>query len=216
MRKVILLTSCFMLSCGFYTTVSANETIPVNIYKQKDMLEMEQYQKFIPSGFVPVYQADGSMDNTSVSLVRYQPQANSQLMLQQQHVSFVLDLQGKLMGFNRLIPDFSMNAGTLPDPDESRVLAIEFLEKYAPDLVKDMDVKWIKPHDEIIYQNNKKMTLTGMKVKCRNKSDGRYFWVVIAQDRSVMTFERDIVWDFFRAGRQTEKWLHDSWLTNKI
>lgn len=55
-----------------------------------------------------------------------------------------------------------------------------------------------------------------MKVKRRNLTTGLYFWVIVAPDKSVMIFERDIIWDFLRAGRQTEKWLHDSWLKNRI
>ena len=51
-----------------------------------------------------------------------------------------------------------------------------------------------------------------MKVKCRNSADGTYFWVIVGSDNSVIVFERDIEWDFIRAGRQTEKWLHDDWL----
>ena len=52
-----------------------------------------------------------------------------------------------------------------------------------------------------------------MKVKMRNSADGRWMWVIVGADRKVMVFERDIVWVTFPGHRQTEKWLHDSWLS---
>ncbi len=41
-------------------------------------------------------------------------------------------------------------------------------------------------------------------------------WVIVGKDNEVITFERDIVWDFVRSGRQTEQWLHDSWLVSQL
>ncbi len=55
-------------------------------------------------------------------------------------------------------------------------------------------------------------TVTGMKVKAKNTKDGRWFWVIVGANSQPMIFERDIVWISFPGHRQTEKWLHDSWL----
>lgn len=82
---------------------------------------------------------------------------------------------------------------------------------YAPDLIGKYKVQWIDRHEEVINIDGIKTKVAGMKVKCRNLEDGLYFWIVIAPDKSVMIFERDIQWDFIKAGRQTEKWLHDNW-----
>ncbi|WP_446470479.1 hypothetical protein [Xenorhabdus stockiae] len=46
--------------------------------------------------------------------------------------------------------------------------------------------------------------------------DRLYFWIFVASDKSVMAFERDIKWDFIKASRQTERWLHDKWLNNVL
>ena len=32
---------------------------------------------------------------------------------------------------------------------------------------------------------------------------------------TVLTFERDIVWNSLRQKRQTEQWLHDAWLADR-
>lgn len=69
-----------------------------------------------------------------------------------------------------------------------------------------------------MMQDEKKETLviTGIKVKMQNTSDGRWMWTIIGSSRKVIIFERDVVWISFPGHRQTEKWLHDSWLEEKI
>jgi hypothetical protein len=37
----------------------------------------------------------------------------------------------------------------------------------------------------------------------------------VGSDKDVMAFERDIVWITVPGHRQTEKWLHDTWLTER-
>jgi hypothetical protein len=45
--------------------------------------------------------------------------------------------------------------------------------------------------------------------------DDRWFWLIVGADREVMVFERDIVWANLEGRRQSEKWLHDSWLAEQ-
>ncbi|MCX8617021.1 hypothetical protein J3U42_01265 [Gilliamella sp. B2923] len=60
------------------------------------------------------------------------------------------------------------------------------------------------------------MNLTGVKVKCRDLNTVLYFWTIIAPDETIMVFERDVERDFICAGRQTQKWLHDSGLSQHL
>lgn len=39
--------------------------------------------------------------------------------------------------------------------------------------------------------------------------------MIVGADREVMVFERDIVWANLEGRRQSEKWLHDSWLAEQ-
>ena len=109
--------------------------------------------------------------------------------------------------------------GPLPSREHARETALRFLQKEAPDLLQRMEISWIEPHDEIIQTTRggrpATVTLTGMKVKARNLVDGRWFWVIVDANDSVMVFERDIVWVTFPGHRKTEKWLHDAWLVER-
>ena len=93
---------------------------------------------------------------------------------------------------------------------------MDFLRLAAPELLPVLEVSWIEPHDEPLRVSRggktENLTLTGMKVKMRNRVDGRWMWVIVGADRKVMVFERDIVWVTFPGHRKTEKWLHDAWL----
>lgn len=55
-----------------------------------------------------------------------------------------------------------------------------------------------------------------MKVKCRDLNTGHDFWKIIAPDETIRVFARDVERDFIRAGRQTQKWLHDSGLSQHL
>ncbi len=120
---------------------------------------------------------------------------------------------GRLKGFYWLAPELA--DGQLPGKEEAENIATAFLKTYAPDLNKDKEIHWIKPHDETLTVNGKDITITGMKVKMRNPKDGRWFWVIVGKHRQPIIFERDIVWISFPGKRQTEKWLHDAWLRDR-
>ncbi|MDR3361237.1 MAG: hypothetical protein LBO64_00035 [Desulfovibrio sp.] len=151
----------------------------------------------------------GSVKTQNVTLFRWQ--RVPELALGHDHVSFLLNSQGKLAGFSRMIP--AAAASPLPNEKTAEQKARGFLQIYAPDLLPVMNVQWIKPHtDEQYSDGQNQYRINGMKVKYRNRADRTYFWVIIGSDNSVIVFERDIEWDFIRAGRQTEKWLHDDWL----
>lgn len=158
------------------------------------------------------------VDGVAAWRVRYERNDGMNAGLGGEHYSVVVTEQGRLLGttwFNQ-----ALVAGELPDEDEAYRIALEYLECHASDLLPGLSLQWIQPHDELFVVGNasggkRVCTLTGMKVKCRNRTDGRYFWVIVGVNGQVVTFERDVVWDTPRARRQTEKWLHDEWLATR-
>ena len=127
-----------------------------------------------------------------------------------EHESYVYYTDVTLMGFMRMTKEVS----EMRPADEKAAFdtAVKFLKENAPDLLDNYKNLWIREHSESFTdEDGNKRTVTGMKVKCYNNTDGTYFWVVSMEDGSIVTFERDIVWITFPGHRQTEKWLYDDW-----
>lgn len=163
-----------------------------------------------PDGYMPAMELQGMMDGKPVVLKRQVFGPQSDVGLGRAHVSTVTGRDGTLMGFTRMDPVLADRR--LPTASEAKLAAEAFLRTAAPDLLARYEVNWIKQHDETIVHNEQKVSIPGMKVKCRNLVDGKYFWVVVGADLELVTFERDIIWNFSTGYRQTEKWLHDTWL----
>lgn len=53
--------------------------------------------------------------------------------------------------------------------------------------------------------------MAGTKVKTRH-ANGRYAWVIVGADETILTYERDITWDSAAGRRSAEMWLHDTWI----
>ena len=177
-----------------------------NYYEALSPNELKTYTSLLTAEGKKV---SGSVKTQDITLFRWQ--RTPDLTLESDHVSFQLNSRGELAGFARMIP--SAADGPLPEQEKAEQIARAFLLAYAPDLLPVMNIQWIRPHtDERYTDGQKQYSINGMKVKCRNSADGTYFWVIVGSDNSVIVFERDIEWDFIRAGRQTEKWLHDDWL----
>ncbi|PAT40429.1 hypothetical protein CK623_05745 [Vandammella animalimorsus] len=103
----------------------------------------------------------------------------------------------------------------LPGRAQAQAVAEAFLQAHAPDLLDKRELHWIRPHDETVFKGGRPHKLRGMKVKMRNRIDGRWFWVIVGAQGRPIVFERDIVWLNFPGKRQTEKWLHDDWLSQR-
>lgn len=168
----------------------------------------------VPDTHFQVDRRDVSVDGENAVLTRYERSDKRNSGLGGEHFSSILAANGRLKGFAHMSLDLS--AKPLPSRARSEEIARAFLKEFAPDLLPRMRISWIEPHDESIRVNRRgreeTVTLTGMKVKARNLTDGRWFWVIVGSDEKPMVFERDIVWVTFPGQRQTEKWLHDSWL----
>lgn len=166
---------------------------------------------FVPAGHHEVLRRCVSVDGESAELIRWQ--AQTPLALGGEHVSLLWSPQGHLQGFADMrLPDAD---APLPGEDEARAAADAFLRAHAPDLLGKRELHWIRPHDETVLKGGQPHKLRGMKVKMRNRSDGRWFWVIVGAQGRPIVFERDIVWLNFPGKRQTEKWLHDDWLAQR-
>nr|WP_278501039.1 hypothetical protein [Brucella intermedia] len=174
-------------------------------------------EAFMPAGYREVARRSVTVDGKGAELVRYERSDARNAALGGEHFSAVIADDGQLKGFARM--DLDLVGGQLPSREDTQAIAMDFLRTNAPDLLPGMKISWIEPHDEPlrVTRNGRteNLTLTGMKVKMRNSADGLWMWVIVGADRKVMVFERDIHWIRFPGHRGTEKWLHDSWLTEK-
>lgn len=146
-------------------------------------------------------------DDTTISWQRYQAEAPMQFGTEHVSLTFV---DNKLFGFTHM--NANLRCGELPSEAEAKRIACDFISEFASDLVGQLEFKWVAVHEEIIHVDDKDVVNDGMKVKCRINSSGKYAWVIVGSNRCPITFERDIIWNFDMSHRQTEKWLHDSWL----
>lgn len=189
-------------------TINANLAIGNDMTKK---IELENNKEItIPDNYNEVLHSSVKHNGIDVQLVRYEKNSKS-VHYGQANISFLISKSGRLEGMSWLLPEYRDTDKHL-EKNKAESIAINFLQNYAPDLIGKYKVLWIDKHEEIINVDGTKMKIAGMKVKCRNLEDGLYFWIVIAPDESPIIFERDIEWDFIKAGRQTEKWLHDRWL----
>jgi len=181
----------------------------------KELTNMNSNTAFsVPSGFFIKSQQEVKADREDVILKRYVRGDNRNTHLGGEHFSTLHTPEGKLKGFVNITYD--LVGMTLPAKDRAEQIAREFLRQYASDLLDNMELHWIAPHDEPIHVTHlgqaQDVTLTGMKVKMRNTQDGLWFWVIVGGDEQVIVFERDVYWISFPGKRRTEKWLHDSYL----
>lgn len=179
-----------------------------------DKIELENNKEIIiPNNYNEVLRTSVKHNGIDAQLIRYEKNSKN-IHYGQANISFLISKNGRLEGMSWLLPEYT-NTDKQLEKNEAESIATSFLNDYAPDLIGKYKVQWIDRHEEVINIDGIKTKVAGMKVKCRNLEDGLYFWIVIAPDKSVMIFERDIQWDFIKAGRQTEKWLHDNWLQKK-
>ncbi|EKC9275614.1 hypothetical protein OQF52_004955 [Salmonella enterica] len=179
------------------------------------IVELENNKELvIPNGYNKIFQSSVKHNGIDATLIRYEKDSKT-IHYGHANVSFLISKNLRLEGLSWLLPEYR-DTGKQLTKNQAESIAVNFLTIYAPDLLDNYKIQWIDRHEEIIDIDEKKTTIAGMKVKFRNIKDGLYFWVIVAPDGSVIIFERDIEWDFIKAGRQTEKWLHDSWLKNKI
>lgn len=170
----------------------------------------------VPDGYDFFGGTSVEVDGKTAELLRFTRADAKNTHLGGEHVSYILAPKGDLLGFTWMDDRFDGRQKQISEA-ETETIARDFLKCYAPDLLKNVRLLWVHAHDETIRTPaGKQRTLTGMKFKARDRSTGLYFWVIVGADRNVMIFERDIHWITFPGHRGTEKWLHDSWLSQRL
>lgn len=170
-------------------------------------------EALIPAGYAEASRRAVTVDGEAAELTRHERADKRNAGPGGEHFSTLIGADGRLKGFARI--DLDLAGRDLPSREEAQAIAVRFLGEAAPDLLPRLEIHWIEPHDEPIATPAGPVTLTGMKVKMRNREDGLWFWAIVGADRKVMVFERDIFWVTIPGHRRTEKWLHDSWLAEQ-
>lgn len=204
---------CFIsISICFLSNASAqkNNRMKQQNYKHSDVAE--RYKNELAPGeaaYRLVSYLNNKINDTPVHIFRYEPEPSTGVTLKGPHVTVILDDAGKLKGFARLTE--SMTTKNEIHEDEAIPIAQAFLKKYAPDLA-DAKYQWTDTTvEKVVGKDGKERNVTGTWVKYRDRQTGEYLWVILAPDKSVREFDRDIVWNFFRGGRVNELWLRDEW-----
>ncbi len=155
------------------------------------------------------------------------------------HISLIYEENtGNLLGYTRLDNNYSDKVPTHQIALEN---ALRFLKNLAPDLIKydtatpqlnsidigsrmifnpvltidNVELNWIDMHYETFNLHGKTVTGYGLKVKLYLPKTGLWAWVIVDETGRVLTFERNISWDFEKMERQSQMWLHDKWLIAK-
>jgi hypothetical protein len=218
-RSPILIAALCLMAGTAATITPGNTTEGTGMTATEPLAQLTaiKIQDHMPVGYREAARRVVIVDGEQAELVRYERIDGRNASLGGEHFSVVAASNGRLKGFTRMSLD--LTGGALPSREEAQGIAMEFLRDAAPDLLSVLKVSWIEPHDEPLAVardgRTQKLKITGMKVKMQNTADGRWCWVIVGTDRKVAVFERDIVWVTFPGHRQTEKWLHDSWLAEK-
>jgi hypothetical protein len=176
-----------------------------------------------PAGFTMHWIKQVTVDSEHVYHLRFTPAEIETSALGGEHYSALVTPTGTLKGETRMDARLSeeRSQATLPGEEDARAVAWRYLAEHAPDLTTSGEVYWVAPHAEKLLLTSDavagglSVTVTGIKVKCRNTADRRWFWVIVGPGGQVITFERDVVWNTSLGMRRTEMWLHDLWLIHR-
>ncbi len=183
----------------------------MSIEQVKEQLEFFNKSVDIPSKYHFKNVQQVKVDDKTAYWFRYDKDSNSGIG--NEHYSFLVTDKKpfKILGFTHM--DTSYADMQLLSEKEAEEVAIDFLKKIDSQLETELTKVFTERHDEEIFVNGKKTTISGMKYKTYRKASDDYAWVVVAGNGNIITFERDIHWTDARQMRITEKWLHDMWLS---
>ncbi len=194
-----------------------------------------QELRLVDSKRVNYYQ--GESLSQAVIYQRYQSEKSHRIG---ECVSVLVDVGRQLLlGLTRMQLDLS---GTQFSREFALQSAFDFLNRVAPDLVKEavvvphftelspnermiftpalqfgeVELHWIGQHFEIIRRGKVDKEIVGMKVKMRIPATGLWAWVIVGKQGEIITFERDVSWNFDHGIRETPMWLHDQWLVEHM
>lgn len=193
------------------TVISCNsQELVVDEGQVNPQLEFFESKVAIPAGFEQTKVTLVEVDQKKAYLFRYEKPVNRGLL--QEHFSFIVTANAPycILGFTRM--DSKYLDGELLTEEQTREIATAFLRGIDSELAESLNNLWIDKHGEPLIVDREQREIFGMKYKCYRKSSEDYSWVIVGFDGSVITFERDIVWDNEAGKRITQKWLHDSWV----
>jgi len=171
-------------------------------------------------------------------LLRFERENGENKGLGGEHVSVVYSVQDKkILGFTKMRSELTPEVADITH-QEALAIAVEFLQKAAPDLISEevgtpelngidkkermefvpacplgkTQLNWMDDHGELLTLGGKETEIHGMKVKLYIPETELWAWVIIGTDKQVLTFEKNIAWDFEKMQRKTQMWLHDGWL----
>lgn len=187
-----------------------NDSHQLSVDELKPQLEFFQSKVVIPSDFKADTVSLVEVNKEKAYLFRYVKDVNRDLL--QEHYSFIVtkEMPYRILGFTRM--DVKYLDRDLLSEAQTREIATKFLLGIDADLANSLENLWIDKHGESMIIDQREKPIIGMKYKCYRKSSGDYAWVIVGFDGSVITFERDIIWDNAANKRITQKWLHDNWI----
>lgn len=205
MKKRILF---FTISIIMTTTISTQN---ISADQANEQLKYFTDQVNIPSGYKILSIAAIQADQTEAYCFRYAKGTNTKLG--GEHFSFIVTQNApyKILGFTFMDVKYVDNDQL--NKEQTEKIATDFLKAIDPMFFEQLQLQWIDIHDEQIDINGQKETVRGMKCKYYRPSHKDYAWIIVGYDGSIVTFERDILWSNGMQKRITEKWLHDSWLS---
>lgn len=166
------------------------------------------------AAYQPVYSMDGKINEDDVKIFRFEPNADKKVHIKGPRIVVIVDAGGRLRGFAKVNATM-LETKEIPEA-QARKQAEEFLKKYAPDIT-ELNFQWVSTRrKDLLDSAGKEQKVTGTWAKFRDGKSGRYLWVLFAPDGSVMEFDRESVWSFFRGGRVTEMWLKDDWFAKQM
>lgn len=212
-----MVKNSFIFICLLCISILGNE---VNAQNYKGMTptthlleQVEKYKEALApneAGYKMVFYLKDKINDDNVHIFRFEPEPSRSITLYGPHVTVIFDEQNKLKGFARM--NQTMAGENNMEENQGKLLAMNFLKQYAPDLVNSK-YQWSNSHTEkLIDKSGEETIINGSWVKYRANKSGEYLWVILAPNGTVMEFDRDIVWSFFRGGRVNELWLRDEWL----
>lgn len=205
MKKKILF---FTISTIMATTIIAQNT---SAEQASEQLKYFTDQVNIPTGYKILNITAVTADKTEAYCFRYEKTTNKKLG--GEHFSFIVTKNApyKILGFTAMDEKYA-DKNQL-NKEQVEKIATDFLTTIDPAFFKQLQLQWVDIHNEEIDVNGQKKTVRGMKCKYYRPSHKDYAWVIVGYDGSIVTFERDIFWSNGMQKRITEKWLHDSWLS---
>lgn len=185
----------------------------INLEQAEKQLEYFTSHVNIPNGYKFLSIREVKVDAKEAYCFRYEKGESGNLG--GEHFSFIITKNSphQILGFTTM--DVGYTNEELLSKEQAEQLSTEFLKRIDDSFFNELQLQWIDIHDEKINIDRKQKIVRGMKCKYYRPSHKDYAWVIVGYDGAIITFERDILWSNGMQKRITEKWLHDSWITEK-